>query len=321
MPNLFRHLNNSKNETLKPASQRGEQVQGDNERKVQHDNMKKLKIIFFGSSSYVIPIIKSLNEKFDLVLVLTTEKYPTDAVPTFCLSQKINYKSVSTLSGPTINHELLSIKPVVGILADFGLIIPKEILNTFPKGILNIHPSLLPKYRGPTPVQTAILEGTKTTGVTIIRLDELVDHGPILGQEKESILPSDTAESLYKRLFEKGANLLLKVIDIYLEGKLIPVAQNHEKVTFTKPLTRQSGFINISNGVTAVVKIESMIRAYYPWPGVWFKTKLSGKGKIIKLLPHQKLQVEGKRPISYKDFLNGYPDFGRNLLERLGFTQ
>ena len=300
----------------------------------------KLKIIFFGSSHYVIPIIKVLQKNFDLKLVLTTENPALPAgrpkpdlpdlasqgqalrswpVVKYCVENRIPYRSVANLSGPDLKSLILNLKSPVAVLADFGLIIPREILNVFPKGIINIHPSLLPKYRGPTPVQTAILNGEKTTGVSIIKLDEEIDHGPILGQEKEEILPTDTAESLYKRLFEKGANLLSKVLIEYLDGNLKLEAQDHKKATLTKPLTRQNGYLNISNAMTAVTRIDRMIRAYYPWPGVWTKWKMeNGKWKILKFLPNNKLQVEGKKPLNYKDFSNGYPQIEQQLEKLLG---
>jgi len=279
---------------------------------------KLLKAIFFGSSKYVIPIIESLRKNFDLKLVLTTEHlaFQGDAleapVINYCVENKIPYRSVSNLSDHNTKYLILNTKSPVAVLADFGLIIPKDILNAFPKGIVNIHPSLLPKYRGPTPVQTAILEGVKVTGVSIIKLDNEIDHGPILGQEKEEILESDTAETLYKRLFQKGANLLLKVLPDYLRGSLNLTAQNHKEATFTKPLTRQDGYLNVSNATTTVTKTDTMIRAYHPWPGVWTRLRLGSGGqaklKIIKFLPDKKIQVEGKKPMSYKDFKNGYPN-------------
>jgi methionyl-tRNA formyltransferase len=267
-----------------------------------------MNIIFFGSSNYVIPTIEVLKNNFELSLIITTEK-SQGAVPSFCIKNKIPYLSIRQFSNST-TQQLQRIKAPVAVLADFGLIIPEEILNAFPKGIINIHPSLLPKYRGPTPVQTAILNGEKTTGISIMRLDKEIDHGPILGQEKEEILSSDTAETLYKKLFEKGASLLPNVLNKYLKDNLKLITQEHEKATFTKPLARQDGFIDISKLETRNSKseLEQKIRAYFPWPGVWFKTKLNNTEKIIKLLPGEKLQVEGKKPMSYKDFLNGYPE-------------
>ena len=272
-----------------------------------------MKIVFFGSSSYVIPILRFLVKNFDLKLVLTTEK-SGGAVPTFCKQNKIEFLSVPNLSDSNLKSLILNLKSPIAVLADFGLIIPPEILNLFPKGIINLHPSLLPKYRGPTPVQNAILNGDKITGISIIKLDEEIDHGPILGQEKEQILDTDTAESLYKRLFAKGANLLSKILNKYLEENLKLIAQNHENATFTKSLKRETGFIDTSKikDQKSKIKLERKIRAYFPWPGVWTRLRLGYGGqaklKIIKFLPFGKLQVEGKKPVSYKDFLNGYPD-------------
>jgi methionyl-tRNA formyltransferase len=276
-----------------------------------------LKIVFFGSSGYVFPIIEVLQKNFDLSLVITTEKVG-GAVPAFCKQNKILYRSFSTLSDSNLKSLILDLKLPVGVVADFGLIIPEEILNAFPKGIINIHPSLLPKYRGPSPVQTAILDGEKITGVSIMKIDNEIDHGPILGQEKEEILDTDTAESLYKRLFAKGANLLPKVLNLYLKDNLKLTTQNHKKATFTKFLTRQSGYVDISKLETrnSKLELERKIRAYFPWPGVWTQLRINDKLLRIKFLPKNKLQVEGKKPMSYKDFLNGYPE-GKELLKKI----
>jgi len=235
-------------------------------------------------------------------------------------------------------------KPDVGVLASFGAIVPKEILN-FPKhGILNIHPSLLPKYRGPSPVQTAILNGERQTGVTIIKMDEKIDHGPIVAQFKEEILPTDTAESLYFRLFSAGAEVLKTILPAYLEGRIELREQNHSAATYTKKITREDGFIPLEKlkaaiqGINAET-IDRQIRAYYPWPGTYtiikFKIQSAGwrtkskiqsagwpiKSKIqnkrLKILrahlENERLvldtvQLEGKKPVIFKQFCQGYPE-------------
>ncbi|MDO8583485.1 MAG: methionyl-tRNA formyltransferase [bacterium] len=293
----------------------------------------KLKIIFLGSSKFVIPILEILRKNFDLKLVLTTEnpKIQKDTLASqgdalrsypvvkYCVENKIPYRSVSILSNPDLKSLIINLQSPVAVLADFGLIIPKKILNAFPLGIINIHPSLLPKYRGPTPVQTAILNGEKITGVSIMKLDEEIDHGPILGQEKEEILNTDTSESLYKRLFDKGASLLLKLLPEYLNGSLEPIPQNHKEATFTKHLTRQDGFIDVSliSHLSSLI-LDRMIRAYHPWPGVFTKLKINNKELRIKFLPGEKIQVEGKKPMIYKDFINGYPNIKQQLGKLLG---
>ncbi len=278
-------------------------------------NNSTIPVVFFGSSHFVIPIIESLRKKFDLSLVVTTEKYEHNAVPFYCTQNNIEYISVSNLSDKTIRYTLYAIRCDVAVLAYFGLILPQNILDIFPKGIINVHPSLLPKYRGSTPGQAAILNGDTTTGVTIIKLDKNVDHGPILVQKEEKILPSDTSETLYTRLFGIGAQLLEENLPQYIEGKLQLQEQDHTNATYTDHLTRQSGYFDINNPPSSD-KLESMIRAYYPWPGVWATIRVKNKDLRIKILPEKKLQVEGKKPVNYKDFFNGYPE-AKQILGKL----
>ena len=218
-------------------------------------------------------------------------------------------------------------KPDVGVLASFGAIVPKKLLNFPKKGILNIHPSLLPKYRGPSPVQTAILNGEKQTGVTIIKMDEEIDHGPIVAQFIEEILPTDTSESLYFRLFSAGAEVLKTILQAYLEGKIQSQEQDHTRATYTKKLTREDGFIPLGKlkeaiGGNNAELIDRQIRAYYPWPGTWVNLKLKTQNsklnntrlKILQAhLENEKLildqvQLEGKKPVSFKQFCEGYPE-------------
>ena len=273
--------------------------------------VNKLRVVFFGGGRYVLPVLKTLNEHFKVALALTTEKNENEPISKFCAENKINCLRQSTFN-KIVNGQLSIINAPVAILANFGLIIPKDVLDIFPKGILNIHPSLLPKYRGPTPVQTAILNGDKETGVTIIKLDEEIDHGPVVAKTEEPVFSADTSESLCKRLFEKGAQLLPKVLTEYINGTLMPKKQDHSKATFTKSLTRQDGYIDLNSQWSIInSQLSRMIRAYHPWPGVWTRFSKRGQtslGKVIKFLPDKKLQVEGGKPMSYKDFLNGYPE-------------
>lgn len=232
-----------------------------------------MKIVFFGSDQYSEIVLKNLK-----------------------------HSVLATITPGSLNRIPAA---DIGILASFGAIISKEILNSFPQGILNVHPSLLPKYRGPSPVQTAILNGEKETGVTIIKMDELVDHGPIVAQVKELILPTDTSTSLYGRLFEKGAKLLNEL----LEKPIKTTPQDHAKATFTKKFTREDGKIDWHK---TAVEIDRQIRALYPWPGTW--TDINSKRlKILKAhLKNNKLvldevQLEGKKPVTFRQFLQGYP--------------
>lgn len=273
-------------------------------------------MVFFGASAYVIPILQILD--FDLVV--TTEPKPTDSVRKFCTENKIPCLFVADRFNEEIIMKLRSLNTPIAVLASFGIIIPQQILDLFPKGILNIHPSLLPKYRGPTPIQSAILNGDEETGVTVIKLDAELDHGPIFAQKKRKLKQSDTSDILYNELFRTGAELIKTHLHEYLSGNLQLIGQIHPQATYTERLTRESGYFEINNPPTPE-KLERMIKAYYPWPGVWTRFLLEGgrlqrseshdsfkvKTKILKFLPENTLQVEGKKPMTIKDFVNGYP--------------
>lgn len=269
--------------------------------------------IFFGASRFVIPTIEMLNKNYKLALVITTEQKESDTIPKYCSLNKIPYLSVKKFNNEII-LQLKNLKPDIGILGYFGIILTHEILNIFPYGILNIHPSLLPRYRGATPIQTAILNGDKKTGTTIIKLDNQMDHGPILAQKEYSVSDLDTSETLYEKLFNLGAQMIESVLPEYVSGKLKLRVQNEDDVTFTKlSFTRQDGFIDINNPPT-LDDLNRMIRALYPWPGVWTKIRVKNQELRIKFLPYDKFQVEGKKPVSTKDFFNGYPELKDQIL-------
>ena len=285
-----------------------------------------MNIVFFGSSKYVLPVIEVLKNNFNLKLVVTTEKNPTDSVINYC--SKNNIECISTLNiNNNIKSKLKTLDAKIAVVASFGVIIPQDVLDLFPKGILNIHPSLLPKYRGTTPVQTAILNNDKKTGVSIMLLDKEMDHGPILEQQTINLSDTETSDTLYTQLFKIGSQMLAKLIPLFLEDKIALTAQNHENASFTKPLTRDSGYIEINDKLTTsnhyfnASNIKQAIKALYPWPGVWTKYKLSKNGneKIIKLLPENKIQVEGKKPMNIKDFINGYEN-AKEFLAKIGLN-
>jgi methionyl-tRNA formyltransferase len=274
-----------------------------------------MKIVFLGSSHNVFPLIEALKNNFDLVLVITTETEEKASIIPYCTSKGIEIAQVH--SKGELKKEIFKTTADLGVVADFGLIIPDEVLKHFRFGVLNVHPSLLPKYRGPTPVQQALLEGEDKTGVTIIKLDEKMDHGPILARQEQQISPDDTSQSLYEILFRIGADLLIKVIEPYIKGDLEPALQDHSQATFTGLLTKQSGFIKVSE-LPSFEKLNRMTKAYFPWPGVWTRTQVSEtEEKLIKFLPFKRVQVEGKKEMEYKDFINGYKEADPNLLNFL----
>lgn len=276
--------------------------------------MKKPKIIFFGSDQYSLLVLNQLvsDERFKLKAVVThtspclVETYAKILFEVkFTTAKKFDKKFLDRTK---------KLKPDVGVLASFGKILPKEILEIPKHGILNIHPSLLPKYRGPSPVQTAILNGDQETGVTIIKMDEKVDHGPILSQFKEEIRPDDTAESLYERLFTAGAKVLTTILPSYLEGKIELRKQDDSQATFTQKLSRDNGKIDWKKSDAFN---ERFIRAMFPWPGSWTEVQLKKEKKRLKILKSHletdkvvldKVQLEGKKTVTWKQFQEGYPE-------------
>lgn len=256
--------------------------------------LNKLKVIFFGSDLFVIPVLEALEDNFEVPAVVTASD---SAVANY-------FKGPIFTSNLPLAEQISSFKPDLFVVASFGKIISQPILNIPKFGALNVHPSLLPKYRGPSPVPATILNGDRKSGITIIKMDELIDHGAIVAIKEISLSGKETFHELINKLFQLGAKLLVEIIPDFVAGKFTLKPQNHSKATLTKPLTRQDGYIDIDNPPSSE-KLDRMIRAYYPWPGVW----TSWKGKIVKFLPGGLLQMEGKKAITLKDFLNGYPDF------------
>ena len=264
--------------------------------------MKKVKIVFFGSDGYSAKVLEVLKK--------------TPVSPRGSARGDLEIIKIIKSKDDLGNLKKSDFQPDIGIVASFGRLIPSDIINWPKKGLLNLHPSLLPKYRGPTPVPTAILNGEKETGLTIIKVDKKIDHGPIVSQFKEEIKPDDTSESLLNRLFVAGAKVLITILPSYLEGKIKLRQQNHSQTTFTEKLTRESGKIDWSK---PAVYQERFIRAMSPWPGAWteaiftIQDRQYRRLKILQAhLKNRKLildqvQLEGKNPVTWKQFLEGYP--------------
>lgn len=206
-------------------------------------------------------------------------------------------------------EKIRGLAPELIVVVAFGQIIPQSILDVPPKGCINVHPSLLPRHRGATPWQETILQGDTKTGVTIMLMDEKMDHGPILSQEEISVAQDETTESLENKTAAVGIPLLINTLAQWFAGTVVPSEQNHEKATYTRLLKKESGKIDWSK---SAIEIERMIRALEPWPGTW--TERQGKRvKILKAhldeqnaLIIDELQPEGKKPVDAQTFRNGY---------------
>lgn len=190
----------------------------------------------------------------------------------------------------------------LGVVAAYGRILKKDELVIPKFGFINVHPSLLPKYRGSSPIQSAILNGDGVSGITIIKMDEEMDHGPIIYQERLDLSGNDNFDTLSNKMFLRASEILPKIIEDFVSGTIKPKEQNHSNATFCKVLKKEDGYFDINNPPE---DLERKIRAYYPWPSAWTRWN----NKIVKFLPGGFMQMEGKKAISKLDFLNGYPDF------------
>lgn len=264
-----------------------------------------MRIIFLGTPNYLDPIIKSLDEHFDLVKTIRK-------------TDDLNHETMKQLN---------NLQPDLLVVASFGKIIPQQILQVPKLGAINIHPSKLPKYRGPSPIQSQILQGITDSAISFILMDEEVDHGPIIYQEPFQILGTDTFESLLHKMFGASAALIPTVIKSFVDKKLVPLPQNDQEATYCKEIKKEDGYFDINNPPSPE-RLDEMTRAFHPWPGCWTKWN----GKIVKLLPNPHViargespvdsrvpeatwqsrflfQMEGKKAVPLKDFLNGYPNF------------
>lgn len=272
-----------------------------------------------GTPEFGAIILKALcQSKYKPILVVTAPDKPVGRKqiitppPVKVVAQK--YEIPIAQPERIMNYELRirNLKPDLIVVAAYGQILPKEILEIPKFGCLNVHPSLLPRWRGPSPIQYTILNGDEKTGVTIIKMVEKVDSGPIVAQkELNSFTGKEAYQALHNQLAEKGANLLIETIPKWIKGEIKPKLQDESKATYTKILTRDDGKIDWKKPIDY---IERQVRALNPEPG----TYTLYKGKILKILGAEikdqklvikKVQLEGKKPMSFEDFLRGHPDF------------
>lgn len=237
--------------------------------------MKNYKVIFFGSPEFALPALSRLISKkeFSPVAVVTQPDKPKSRGKT---------KSATPVKDLTLKHKLpvlepenldqkfktdfAKYKPDLAVVAAYGKIIPRAILAIPVKGFVNIHPSLLPKYRGSSPIQAAILNNDQQTGVTIMLMDLGLDSGDILAQKQIDILPEDNAGTMHDKLAKQGAELLIETLPDYLAGKITPQPQDNKQASLTKKINKNDGRINWQKTAD---QIRRQIRAMTPWPSAW----------------------------------------------------
>lgn len=315
------------------------------------------KIIFFGTSEFAVPALAALAKaEYEIAAVITQPDKPAgrkqeplpSPVKQAALKLGLKVFQPDRLTSPNS-------LPLVGraregvelfILTSYGQLIPKSLLDLPKFGTLNLHPSLLPKYRGPSPIHAAILNSDELTGVTLMKLDEQLDHGPIVATRNLKISKLYYRD-LHDHLANLGAKLLIATLPDYLAGKINPKAQDHDKATFTQKITKEMARINWQKSAE---EINRLVRAYSTWPVAW--TTLGGKRlKIYKVKvatsPHPSpsservpkagevqvggnnqiyvktggrqleilsIQLEGSKILTAADFVRGHPSLNGKIL-------
>jgi len=308
--------------------------------------MKEVKTILIGTSKFAEQIFAKLLEvqlpTIRVVGVITAQDKPVGRKQMLTPSpvKKWAIKNNLPVLQPRKIRDLKSIqkikklKPNLILLCAYGQIIPKKIIDLPKYGILNVHPSLLPKYRGASPIQTTILNGDRKTGITIISIDEKMDHRDIISNFQFPISNKPTYEKLSKELSSAGASLLIKILTDWINKKIKAKQQDHSKATFCKIIKKQDGKINWNN---SAIQIERKIRAFHKWPNAYtfwnnkglkildakpLKIKAGYKaGKVFldenknmcvqtndQALVLKQVQLEGKKPMLGRDFLNGHQE-------------
>lgn len=314
----------------------------------------KLRVVFMGTSLFADEILKALiSAQYNIVSVYTQtdkkvgreQKLSKSAVKITAENNKIPVFCPSRFGEIEIK-ELANQKPDLIIVAAYGKILPQAVLDLPGFGAINIHASFLPDYRGPSPIQNAILDGEKETGTTIMLMDSGIDTGAILSQEKIGISPDETGEELLKKLGVLSIELLLKTIPLWISRKISPTPQDNSRATLCQLIERNDGKIIWTNDANS---IYNQYRAFYSWPGIftyWEHKDMNVRIKINKLSLAKKMppknhsvgevfrvdekiavqtgdgavfleeiQIEGKNNVKIADFINGNSDFVGSILK------
>jgi methionyl-tRNA formyltransferase len=305
----------------------------------------KVRIVFMGTPQFAVTILESLLQSaYEVLAVYTQPDKPAGRgrpvvlppVKRLALERQIQVIQPKTFKSREVVEQLASFQPELIIVAAFRAILPPEVLSLPQFDCLNVHPSLLPRHRGPSPVANTILCGDEITGVTIMLMEAGLDTGPILAQEEVGISFMDTTDSLSAKLADAGARLLLETLPKWLGGKLRPQAQDESQATHSKLITSKDAEIDWH---LSALELWRRVRAYNPWPScyTWCQGKrlkiheaiplddvVEGEmGEVITLaeppgvgvvtgqgiLGLYQVQLEGRREMAVEDFVRGKRDF------------
>ena len=303
------------------------------------------KIVFMGTPDFAIPSLLALIEEHEVAAVVTQpdrragrrRALRKSPVKRLACAAGIPALQPQNLRDPAAIDELKSVDADVFAVAAFGQILPQAVLDLPRSGVVNVHASLLPRWRGAAPIQAAIKAGDSESGVTIMKLDAGLDTGPLLSKRAVDLAADETGQSLHDRLAALGAELLRETLPPYLGGQIQPRAQDESLATYAPQIKKEDGLIDWS---CSAASIERLVRAFTPWPGTftnWRSGQLkivagfagrgdAGAGQVVEcggqiaigtgdgLYFPTELQLAGKRKLTVSAFVNGYGDFvGSNL--------
>lgn len=282
--------------------------------------MTKLKVAYFGTPDFSAALLKKLvNDKSIPIEIIGVVTQPDKKAGRKQILTPSPVKKVAGELGLSLNPDLKAAD--LALLFAFGEVLPKDTLSKPKFGFWNVHPSLLPIYRGASPVATPLLNGDVETGVTIIKMDELLDHGPIISQQKTYIFPLQRRDQLTERLVNLSYEMLGELFGKYAGNiEETPLTkQDHDKATYTKKLTKQDGFVELSVLRSQLSdnskQLFNLFRGLYPWPGIWTLLPDKKRLKITKMhweneqIIIKKVQLEGKKEILFEEFERAYKVF------------
>jgi methionyl-tRNA formyltransferase len=294
-----------------------------------------------GTPDFSVPTLRALITYHDVLAVVTQPDRPAgrggeirqSPVKVLAAERRIPVFQPEKIRRAEAVEALKQWTPDVYVVAAFGQILPQSVLDIPPYGSINVHASLLPRWRGAAPIHAAIRAGDPETGVTIMKMDAGLDTGPMLSMGYMPITPDETGQSLHDKLAQLGANLLTQTLPGYLDGSIEPKPQPEEGITYAPQISRDDGRID---WMEDAVSIERMVRAFTPWPGTfthWDGRLLKihagevevgqaqpgtviqlGDGRIAigtdaGLFAPTSVQLEGKKRLPIGDFVRGQPDF------------
>jgi len=255
-----------------------------------------LRLVFMGSPEFALPVLRVLAQSYDVIGVVTQpdrasgrgRELKPPAVKTLALELGLPMIQPEKLREPSAIQQLRVWNPEIILVAAFGQILREDVLGLPPYGCINVHASLLPRWRGAAPINAAILAGDEETGVTIMKMDAGLDTGSILTQKSIRLTQDDTAGSVAKALSRLGAELLIETLPDYISGKLTPRPQPEEGVTYAPLLKKEDGLLDFSR---PAVELERRVRAMDPWPGTWF----DWEGRLLKVTLASVHEAKGRR--------------------------